>query len=309
MNPMSRSSVPHMRGPWVALLAMFMLLLTGCQGFYSASPASVDARPGFDDFGPQDKGTALFLDDVTNGLGDNSSVSPLASAFFNDGKDVAFRVRSENYFGQQGKWGKTESTASGSSGQGKERSPEPPEQRKQRMLIYSGHVRVEVARAGDASTEFLAKIEAWGGYLQKQTGTVLTVRVPAVHFDEAFKTVRDYGRVLSESREASDVTEEFVDVRIRVENARRSRERLLEVLKLAKKVEDILRVEKELSRVTQEIERLEGRLKFLRDQVSMSTLRAEFQSVATAPPVKRQRRRSRFGWVNMVGADAVMGGF
>ena len=64
------------------------------------------------------------------------------------------------------------------------------------------------------------------------------MRVPAKHFDAAFAAVRDAGRVLSESRQANDVTEEFVDVGIRGDNARRSRERLPEVLKLAKKVED-----------------------------------------------------------------------
>lgn len=310
MYPLSRSSVPHMRGPMRALLSLFVLLLTGCIGFPTArSSEPVVPNAGFDDVGPQNQGTATTLHDVTNGLGDNSSMSPPARAFFNDLEDSGIRAPSENYFGQPGKWGEGESAASGSSSQARQQSPEPAGQPTQRMLIYSGQVRVEVARAEDSSKKFLARVEEWGGYLQKQTGTAMTVRVPARHFDEAFQVVRDCGRVLSEARQASDVTEEFVDVRIRVDNARRSRERLLEVLKLAKKVEDILQVEKELSRVTQEIERMEGRLKFLRDQVSMSTLSAEFQSVATAPPVKRQRRRSRFGWVNMVGANAVMGGF
>lgn len=302
---MSRLSVPQMRGPMLALFSLFALLLTGCQGFHSLSrPASAQADPGFDEFGPSD---SVALGDVNAGLAAQPP-SNETGAFFKDGQGGDVRGRTENYFNSPAAWSKTGSAASGSSsaaGQEQER----PTQGKSRMLIYSGQVRVEVARAEDASKAFLAKVEAWGGYLQKQSGTVLTVRVPATHFDEAFAAVRDAGRVLMESRQASDVTEEFVDVRIRVDNARRSRERLLEVLKLAEKVEDILRVEKELSRLTQEIERLEGRMKFLRDQVSMSTLSAEFQSVAEAPPIKRQRRRSRFGWVNQVGATAVMGGF
>ena len=177
------------------------------------------------------------------------------------------------------------------------------------MLIYSGDLRVEVSRAEDAGEEFLAKVEAWGGYLQSQAGTALTVRVPATRFDEAFELARSAGRVLAENRRASDVTEEYVDLGIRADNARKSRARLLEILEKADKVEDILKIEAELRRLTEELERMEGRLKFLADQVAMSTLTADFRAAAqTAPPV-RKRRWSRFGWVNQVGAQALMEAF
>lgn len=296
--------LPHLRG-LRALVLLVLVPLAGCSAWQAgAEPRSVEASPDYDG----DSRALASIDDVTNGLVNNASQGVSAGAFFNDGGDGDIRGRTQNYFSDPGAWRTDATKASGSS----ERAPKEPAEtrpRTDRMLIYSGQVRVEVARAEEAAKAFLEQIEAWGGYLQKQSSTSLTVRVPAKHFDEAFAAVRDAGRVLSESRQANDVTEEFVDVGIRVDNARRSRERLLEVLKLAEKVEDILRVEKELSRLTQEIERLEGRLKFLRDQVSMSTLRAEFQAVAKAPPLKKQRRRSRFRWVNRVGATSVMGGF
>ncbi|MFT4841041.1 MAG: hypothetical protein ACI8UD_001046 [Planctomycetota bacterium] len=297
------------------LLLLPVLSLVSCAG----------SRYGF-----TPESSVASLDDVTNGLVNNASrgqgnggtadsmANPLAGAFFNDGGDGDIRARSENYFLSADDDGLVDSTssASGSSatmidsdGDGLPDQRVSTAPKKVRMLIYSGQVRVEVARAEDAAKAFLAKVEEWGGYLQQQAGTTVTVRVPAKHFDEAFAAVRDAGRVLSESRKAKDVTEEFVDLGIRVDNARRSRDRLLEVLKLAKEVEDILRVEKELRRLTEEIERMEGRLKFLRDQVSLSTLQAQFQSVAEAPTVRRQRQRSRFGWINRIGADAVMEGF
>ena len=289
----------------LAFLLLPLLSLVSCAGsHYGSSPES----------------SVAALDDVTNGLVDSASRNPLAGAFFNDGGDSDVRARSENYFlGDEDVDGLVDSrssSASGSSGalaeSNRAGSDDPRASaapKKVRMLIYSGQVRVEVARAEDAAKQFLAKVEEWGGYLQQQTGTAVTVRIPAEHFDAAFAAVRDAGRVLSESRKAKDVTEEFVDLGIRVDNARRSRDRLVEILKLAKEVEDILRVEKELRRLTEEIERIEGRLKFLRDQVSMSTLQAQFQSVAEAPKIRRKRQRSRFGWINRVGANAVMEGF
>ena len=177
------------------------------------------------------------------------------------------------------------------------------------MLTYRGHVKVEVARTNDAIVAFLAQVKQWGGYLQSQQGSTVTVRLPSARFDEAFVLLRAAGRVLGESRQADDVTEEFVDLGIRIDTARKSRDRLLEVLKLADKVEDILKVEAELRRLTEEIERMEGRKKFLADQVAMATLQAIFTAVTEAPVAKRSRQPSRFWWINEIGAESVMENF
>ena len=108
------------------------------------------------------------------------------------------------------------------------------------------------------------------------------------------------------SRQAEDVTEEFVYLGIRIDNARKSRDRLLAVLQKADKVEDILKVEAELRRLTEEIERMEGRTKFLADQVALSTLSATFQAMADAPVKKGARQPSRFPWINRIGAERVV---
>ncbi|MBL8753595.1 MAG: DUF4349 domain-containing protein [Planctomycetes bacterium] len=177
-----------------------------------------------------------------------------------------------------------------------------------RLLIQKGEVRVEVARPDDAAREFQAKVAAWGGYLQQQNGAILVLRLPAAKFDEAFTAAKALGRVLGESRSANDVTEEFVDLGIRIDNARKSRDRLVEILAKAEKVEDILKVEAELRRLTEEIERMEGRKKFLQDQVAMATLQLTLQPVSQPPPVKRSRQWSRFDWINQVGAEQMLGG-
>lgn len=179
----------------------------------------------------------------------------------------------------------------------------------ERMLIQTGQVRVEVPHPDELMASFRAQVVAWGGHLQSQADTTLTVRVPASRFDEAFEWVKRSGRVLSESRQAQDVTEEFLDLGIRIENARRSRERLLEILQKADKVEDILKVEAELRRLTEEIERMEGRKKFLADRVTLATLQATFQPITEAPPAKRRRQPSRFDWINRIGAERVMEDF
>jgi hypothetical protein len=180
----------------------------------------------------------------------------------------------------------------------------------ERMLVYRGAMRVEVARPEDAGRDFLDTVKAWGGYLQSQNAATVTVRVPAAKFEDALAAVRGMGRVLDESRQANDVTEEYLDLGIRLDTARKARERLLEVLQKAEKVEDILKVEAELRRLTEEIERMEGRRKFLADQVALATLSATFQAIAQAPPPPpRPKQRSRFPWIQRVGAESMMGGF
>jgi hypothetical protein len=175
------------------------------------------------------------------------------------------------------------------------------------MLIQRGELDLEVARPAEASKAFLAKIKALGGHLTKQQSHTLIVRMPADRFDEAFAAASAMGRVLRESREANDVTEEFLDLGIRLDTARKARDRLLEVLQKAERIEDILKVEAELRRLTEEIERLEGRRKFLADQVALATLVVTFQAPAAPPlPARRERQGSRFHWINQIGAESLM---
>jgi hypothetical protein len=175
-----------------------------------------------------------------------------------------------------------------------------------RMLIQRGEVHVEVAQPDEAARRFLAAVTAWGGHLQSQQGATYTVRLPAARFEEAFTWLREAGRVLDESRQADDVTEEFVDLGIRLDNAKKGRERLLEILQKADKVEDILKVEAELRRLTEEIERMEGRRKFLADQVAMATLTGVFErSQSSLPPKPRRRQANRFWWINQLGAESL----
>ena len=78
---------------------------------------------------------------------------------------------------------------------------------------------------------------------------------------------------LGQIRRAQDVGEEFVDVTARVKNAGRLEERLITLLSTRTgKLDEVLRVERELARVREEIERYEGRLRYLSSRVAMSTL-------------------------------------
>lgn len=150
------------------------------------------------------------------------------------------------------------------------------------MLIRTGDASVEVdslepavaalrALAAQAGG-FVANTAFSGGRDQVREAT-LQLRIPAARFDEAHGALAVLGRVEWSNVMAQDVGEEYVDLTARAANARRLEDRLVELLaRRTGKLDDVLAVERELARVREEIERHEGRLRFLRTRVATSTL-------------------------------------
>lgn len=188
------------------------------------------------------------------------------------------------------------------------------------MLIRTGEVAVEVdsVEAGVAAVEGLAaraggyvsSVAVQGGERQHRTARI-EIRVPAQRFDEVVGGLGPLGKVLSVSVHSQDVGEEFVDVTARLANARRLEERLLALLATRTgKLEDVLAVERELARVRGEIERYEGRLRYLRNRAEMSSLAVVLQQ--PRPLLTRQPGinpiRDAFGaaWRNFVGFVALL---
>ncbi|HEY2378512.1 MAG TPA: DUF4349 domain-containing protein [Gemmatimonadaceae bacterium] len=101
----------------------------------------------------------------------------------------------------------------------------------------------------------------------------LELRIPSQHFDEAVSGLSPIGKLESVNVNVEDVGEEFVDVQARMTNARRLEQRLTDLLaNRTGKLTDVLRVESELARVREEIERFEGRMRYLSSRASVSTL-------------------------------------
>ena len=127
----------------------------------------------------------------------------------------------------------------------------------------------EVARRTNA---VIANTSMAGGREQTRAAS-LELRVPSDRFDEAVNGLSPIGKLESVNVSVEDVGEEFVDVQARVTNARRLEQRLIELLaNRTGKLSEVLNVERELARVRQEIERYEGRMRYLRARASVSTL-------------------------------------
>lgn len=178
-----------------------------------------------------------------------------------------------------------------------------------RLMIYRGRYEILVGNVEDAVERFLSMVLAEGGYLERREDGDVTCRVPAERYFGLLERIEALGRVLSKSLESEDVTRKVMDLEIRLENARESRARLLDLLSRATDTEAILEIERELRRLTDEIEQMEAQLTWLRDQIAFSTIRVVFR--AQAPDVRppSRRRETLFPWIDRIGIERVLEGF
>ena len=187
------------------------------------------------------------------------------------------------------------------------------------MLVRTGQAVLEVDSLEEGIARVRALAQRMGGIVGNTTisaGTEETrraeveLRIPSARFDEAVGGLSPIGRVETVNVSAEDVGEEYTDVSARVANARRLESRLLDLLESRSgRLEEILNVEREVARVREEIERYEGRLRYLRTRASVSVLTVtlhEPQTMMGARPGDRPIRDA-FGiaWRNFV--DLVAG--
>ena len=154
--------------------------------------------------------------------------------------------------------------------------------REPRMLIRNGRAGVEVEDIDDAVAALERKAVRVGGFVAsvgKQAGedrtrmATLTLRVPADRFDALVASLDSLGEVEDVYIDAEDVGEAYADLEVRVANARRLEQRLLDLLaSRTGTLEDVLAVERELARIREQIETMDAQMRSLRNRVDMSTL-------------------------------------
>lgn len=150
------------------------------------------------------------------------------------------------------------------------------------MIIRTGQAFIEVEKVDPAILKVRELAARSGGYITNSSisggkdqirQASIEIKIPNTQYDQAVGTLSSIGKVETVNSTAQDVGEEFVDVTARVTNARRLEERLIDLLsRRTGKLDEVLRVERELARVREEIERYEGRLRYLTARVAMSTL-------------------------------------
>ncbi|MCW8140744.1 MAG: DUF4349 domain-containing protein, partial [Planctomycetota bacterium] len=174
------------------------------------------------------------------------------------------------------------------------------------LLIYQADITLAVHEVGTTQRAVIGVARELGGYLAHQDDTRVTVRVPAGRFQDAVDRLERVGDVVHRNIQAMDVSEEFRDLTLRLRNAEVVRERLEAILARAEKVEDALKVQAELARVTEQIELLKGRLRFLQDRLAYSTVTVHFRPRPTEQVGQPDVYRLPFSWLDELGLPSLL---
>jgi len=162
-----------------------------------------------------------------------------------------------------------------------------------RKIIYDGWLSLEVSDVDVAADQIKSIAEEMGGYISQtsiskgdsvKTGSV-TLRVPQADFYTVIERVELLGSLKNKNIGSEDVTERYVDLKARLENAQYEEKRLLEIMDKASQVSDMLEIERELSRIREQIEVYTGQLTYLESRVEYATITVTLSEPRPAAPL------------------------
>jgi hypothetical protein len=151
-----------------------------------------------------------------------------------------------------------------------------------KKVIKNGNLTLQVKNADDASAKVAQIAKDNGGEVFSsnfyespkniKSGSI-TVKVPVADFEKTFSELKKIATlVVQESTSGQDVTEEYTDLQSQLKNKQAEEQQFVQILGQAQKIQDILDVTRELSRVRGEIEQMQGRIKFLNSQTDMASI-------------------------------------
>jgi len=174
-----------------------------------------------------------------------------------------------------------------------------------KKIIKNGDMEIAVANLMEAKKKVSEIIKNNKAYLQSETfrnsdtseNINLVIRVPHQNFDAIINSFSEgIGSVEAKTVKAEDVTEEYTDVSIKLENKRIYLEKYREMLKNAATTKDMLEIQENIRALEDEIDVAEGRLRFIDDRVNYSTLDLLlFKEKARSSATSKIGFGSRFG--------------
>ncbi len=171
-----------------------------------------------------------------------------------------------------------------------------------RKIIHRAELQLNVKNLENAQLTIEKKVSEYGGYIvesnvhresEESVSAQLTVRIPEKHFQKFLTDAEgEAAEVLNRNVTGEDITEQYIDLESRVKSKRTVEERLLEFMGKAEKTEDLLKISSDLSKVQEEIELIVGKMKYLENQTSFSTIEiAMYENRVIVPGTRQQKIR------------------
>ncbi|MGA2934524.1 MAG: DUF4349 domain-containing protein [Methanomicrobiales archaeon] len=153
-------------------------------------------------------------------------------------------------------------------------------------IIKTGQITIEVPDVPAAIDRIGVIAVSNGGYLStssidtsqndRKTGYVM-IRIPAENFDTVMQALSPLGKVLSSSEQRSDVTAQYIDLSIQNASLHNQLDGFNRIMAKATNVEDIIKIQVEIDRVTMTLNQIEGQLRYLSSQIDLSTITVTLQ--------------------------------
>ena len=158
------------------------------------------------------------------------------------------------------------------------------------QFIYNASVTFSVDERNMENTADVIRemVDDTVGYVSSYSSTSLVLRIRSERFDQFITALEAVAGYESKQISVRDVTEQYRDLNTRLDNLKKFKARYEELLASANNVEEMLSIERELERVTREIETLKGRLDYLNNQIAFSTITVR---------IEQKTRPGVFGYV------------
>lgn len=186
-----------------------------------------------------------------------------------------------------------------------------------KKIIKDGSMGIEVENLKDSRAWIDSLLKGYDAYYSSEnfvnndyaSSMNLVIRIQSSSFEKFIADIeKGKGRILYKNINSRDVTEQFIDLETRLENKRNFLKRYNELLDQAKTVKDILEIQEKVRVIEEEIESTEGRLRYLKNQVSYSTLNLTISKKIdiTERPGKREGFFTRLmkslvsGWFGLI---------
>jgi hypothetical protein len=165
-----------------------------------------------------------------------------------------------------------------------------------RKIIRSGEVTLQVKHYEPFFQALQKRIDLMGGFvanIQSQRSgesvstAALTLRIPPAQLQMLVSWLREQGMIANEHIQAEDISEQYYDLKARLENAKRFESRLLEMIKTQTgNLQDLILVEGKLNEVREQIEQMEGKVRYFDALTDLATLTVQVQVESVyIPPV------------------------
>ena len=176
----------------------------------------------------------------------------------------------------------------------------------QRLVIRIADLELRVVNPASARRKAREIAQSRGGFVKFEGDERIVLRVPADRFDDALDDAAKLGPILSREISATDVTEEYRDLELRLRVRTKFLGELEALYERGGSLKDLLEIKREIEKVTEEIERIKGRIRYLKDRIALATITLRFRASSEDP--MPGNFSLPFPWLKQLGVDHLLEG-